>query len=243
MDSDTIESVRKKLASARSVTVLTGAGISADSGVPTFRGKEGLWKQFRAEDLATPEAFGKNPEIVWEWYHWRRGLISTKSPNRAHTALVQLEKRVELFTLITQNVDGLHPLAGSQNIVELHGNLWRLRCTGCRRVVEDRSLDLPLLPKCRDCLSLLRPDVVWFGEAIDPEDLEKSIKASGEGEIMLVIGTSGVVQPAASFASLAKSRGAFVVEINPVPSLGPVPDAALAGKASETLPRLIEPAR
>src|SRR3569832_1349924 len=166
-----IEALRKKLASARSVTVLTGAGISAESGVPTFRGEEGLWKLFRPEELATPEAFGARPQVVWKWYHWRRQMISTKKPNRAHLSLAELEKKVSL-TLITQNVDGLHTDAGSRNPIELHGSLWRLRCTGCNRIMEERSLHLPLLPKCERCFALLRPDVVWFGEAIDPENLE-----------------------------------------------------------------------
>jgi NAD-dependent deacetylase len=232
-----IESLRQKLATARSVTVLTGAGISADSGVPTFRGEEGLWKQFRPEELATPEAFDANPEVVWEWYHWRRKIISTKEPNRAHLSLAELEEKVPL-TLITQNVDGLHTVAGSRNLIELHGSLWRLRCTGCRQVVEERSLQLPLLPKCNLCFALFRPDVVWFGEAIDPANLEKSIAASREGEILLVIGTSAVIQPAASFASLAKSEGAFVIEINPVPALEAIADASLIGRAAEMIPQL-----
>lgn len=237
MPAGQIEALRKKLASARSVTVLTGAGISADSGVPTFRGEEGLWKQFRPEELATPEAFDAQPEVVWEWYHWRRQNISTKEPNRAHFSLAELEKRVPL-TLITQNVDGLHTAAGSRNLIELHGSLWRLRCTGCNRTKEERSLHLSLLPKCERCSALLRPDVVWFGEAINPENLEKSIAASREGEILLVVGTSAVVQPAASFASLAKREGAFVIEVNPVPALEAVADASLAGRASEMIPQL-----
>lgn len=238
MAASQIISLQRKLASARSVTILTGAGISADSGVPTFRGEEGLWKQFKAEELATPEAFDANPEIVWEWYHWRRGIISTKEPNSAHAALVEIEKKIPSFTLITQNVDGLHALAGSRNFIELHGNLWRLRCTGCNRVVEERSLQLPLLPKCSLCSALMRPDVVWFGESLDSNHLERSFRACREGEIMLVIGTSAVVQPAASFASVAKNAGAFVIEINTVPSLGAVADAALTGRASEMLPQL-----
>ena len=232
-----IASLQKKLVSARSITVLTGAGISADSGVPTFRGEGGLWKRFKAEELATPEAFDADPEAVWEWYHWRRGMISTKHPNPAHTSLVEIAKKIPL-TLITQNVDGLHTVAGSRNLIELHGNLWRLRCTGCSRVVENRSLHLPLLPKCPFCSALLRPDVVWFGEAIDPANLERSINASREGEVMLVIGTSAAVQPAASFASIAKTSGAFVIEINTVPALETVADASLIGRASEMLPEL-----
>lgn len=237
MSVDQIESLQQKLAAARSVTILTGAGISADSGVPTFRGDEGLWKQFRPEELATPEAFDARPEVVWEWYHWRREIISTKRPNRAHLSLAELEKKIPV-TLITQNVDGLHTAAGTRNLIELHGSLWRLRCTGCNQVREERSLELPLLPKCPLCFALLRPDVVWFGEAIDPTNLEKSIAACREGEILLVVGTSAVVQPAASFASLAKKEGAFVIEINPVPALEAIADASLTGRASEMIPPL-----
>ena len=238
MLADQIEWIQQKVASARSITVLTGAGISADSGVPTFRGEEGLWKKFKAEELATPEAFEANPEVVWEWYHWRRNLISTKRPNRAHHALVELEAKIPSFSLITQNVDGLHTLAGSKNVVELHGSIWRVRCTACGHVIENRSLHLPLLPKCNLCFAPLRPDVVWFGETLDPADLEKSIDASRQGEIMLVIGTSGMVQPAASFASMAKSQGAFVIEINTVPSFEAVADISWVGRASEMTPRL-----
>jgi NAD-dependent deacetylase len=238
---DQIGWIRQKLASAYSVTVLTGAGISAESGVPTFRGEEGLWKNFRAEELATPQAFDSNPEVVWEWYHWRRDLLSTKQPNQAHLSLVELEAKIPSFTLITQNVDGLHTLARSKNIIELHGNIWRVRCTGCGHVVETRSLHLPLLPKCNLCLALLRPDVIWFGETLDPINLEKSIDASGQAEIMIVIGTSGMVQPAASFASIAKSRGAFVIEINTVPSFEAVADISLVGRASEMTPQLTGP--
>lgn len=235
-----IKAARDRLASARSITVLTGAGISADSGVPTFRGEGGLWKRFRAEALATPEAFESHPEIVWEWYHWRRKIISEKRPNRAHEALVLLERARPGFTLITQNVDGLHALAGSRKMIELHGSLWRMRCTGCGEVTENRSLDLPLLPVCERCRALLRPDVVWFGEAIDPVDLEKSLAACKTAEVLLVVGTSGVVQPAASFVSLAKAHGAFTIEINTVDSEVIDRDALLIGRASEQVPRLID---
>ncbi|MBI3803791.1 MAG: NAD-dependent deacylase [Nitrospirae bacterium] len=235
-----IKEVQDRIASVRSITVLTGAGISADSGVPTFRGEGGLWKQFRAEELATPEAFESQPEIVWEWYHWRRKIISGKQPNPAHDALVLLEKACPAFTLITQNVDGLHRLAGTQKIIELHGSLWRMRCVSCGRVTENRSLDLPLLPECDRCHARLRPDVIWFGEAIDPTDLQKSIDACRSGELFLVIGTSGVVQPAASFASIARSSGAFTVEINMVDSMLPGRDLLLTGRAAEVVPKLTE---
>lgn len=238
-DQSDINAARDRISSARSIAVLTGAGISADSGVPTFRGDGGLWKQFRAEALATPEAFESHPEIVWEWYHWRRKIIAEKRPNPAHDALVVLERSCSDFTLITQNVDGLHLLAGSRKIIELHGSLWRVRCTDCGRTTENRSLDLPPLPACEGCHALLRPDVVWFGEAINPVDLQKSLEACRSAEVFLVVGTSGVVQPAASFASLAKAHGAFTIEINTVDSELVDCDAWLTGRASEMVPQLI----
>jgi NAD-dependent deacetylase len=239
LDAHQLDLVRERIENAAFLTVLTGAGISAESGIPTFRGEGGLWKQFKAEELATPEAFQDAPGIVWEWYHWRRELISKKRPNRAHDALVILEEKTPGFTLITQNVDGLHTLAGSRNIIELHGTLWKTRCTGCHQVVEDRSPTMPLLPTCDMCNTMLRPHVVWFGEGIDPPDLEVSLKACRECEVFLVIGTSSVVQPAASFAALARSGGAFIVEINVTSALQIRPDASLIGKAADILPQLL----
>lgn len=239
LDIRQIDLVREKLENADFITVLTGAGISAESGIPTFRGEGGLWKQFKAEELATPEAFRATPGIVWEWYQWRREMISKKSPNRAHDALVKLEEKTPGFTLITQNVDGLHTLAGNRNIIELHGTLWKTQCTGCHRVIEDRALKMPPLPVCGVCHQVLRPHVVWFGEGIDPVDLEGSLKACRECEIFLVIGTSSVVQPAASFASLARSEGAFIAEVNVAPALQIRPDASLTGKAADILPQLL----
>lgn len=237
--SETIEQVRASIAAAGSVAVLTGAGISADSGIPTFRGEGGLWKQYRAEELATPEAFRRDPKTVWEWYQWRRQLLSTKKPNAAHDALAAFEEKRAAFTLITQNVDGFHALAGSRNVIELHGNIWKTRCTGCLRITENRSLELPSLPLCDLCHTLVRPHIVWFGEGIDPVDLEKSISACRDADVLLVIGTSGMVQPAASFASLAKAGGVCVVEINIEPALSFTPDATLRGRASEIVPRLL----
>jgi NAD-dependent deacetylase len=161
-----ISLIRGALAQARRVVVLTGAGISAESGVPTFRGADGLWRNLRATDLATPEAFARDPALVWEFYNWRRELLGQLSPNAAHRALVALEQRVPDFWLITQNIDGLHHAAGSRRVLELHGNIWRLRCTGCGRMTEDRQ-PLPARPICRACGQLLRPHVVWFGESLD----------------------------------------------------------------------------
>ncbi len=234
-----IEVARNKIEAASSLMVLSGAGISAESGVPTFRGAEGLWKQYRAEDLATPEAFRRDPTLVWEWYQWRRALIATKKPNAAHEALVTMERSLKDFRLVTQNVDGLHPMAGSEKMVELHGNIWKLRCTACGRITEDRSLDLPALPKCQDCDALLRPHIVWFGEAIDPENLQASMAACRACDVMLVVGTSALVQPAASFAAIAKTSGAMVIEVNPNPALTHCADLLLLGRAAEILPQLL----
>ena len=232
--------VRSRLAEARAVAVLTGAGISADSGVPTFRGSDGLWRNFKAEDIATPQAFLKNPKLVWEWYNWRRELIATKVPNPAHQALVTLEKRTQDFILITQNVDDLHGQAGSQKLIEIHGNIWKVRCTICKEVSVNKEIPIPILPYCLRCHGLLRPHIVWFGESLVPSHVQQSIKALENCDMMLVIGTSGIIQPAASFADTAKSAGAFVVEVNlkPTPHMGSI-DISLQGRAAEIIPQLL----
>ncbi len=241
---DSIEQVKRRIAAARHVTVLTGAGISADSGIPTFRGEDGLWRDFRAEDLATPEAFARDPKLVWEWYDWRRGIIASKSPNPGHRALAGLEKKVPGFTLITQNVDGFHALAGSRDPIELHGNIWKVRCTRCGEVSINRDVPIPIPPHCETgepaCGGLLRPHIVWFGEALFESDIQASMGALQACDLMLVVGTSGVVWPAASFAPVARSAGAYVVEVNPNPSaLSDQVDQVLQGRASEVLPRLL----
>lgn len=223
------------------VVVLTGAGISQESGIPTFRGPEGLWRNFRPEDLATPQAFQRDPRLVWQWYDWRRGLIAQIRPNPGHLALVALEEQVPDFTLITQNVDGLHRRAGSRRLLEIHGSLWEVRCTGCGRVQEDRRVPLPLLPHCEACGALLRPGVVWFGEALNPARLQAAQGALGQAQVLLVVGTSGVVQPAASFPLWAKQSGARLAEINADPTpLTPHCDFVLPGKAGEVLPALLD---
>jgi NAD-dependent deacetylase len=227
----------------RSVAVLTGAGISAESGVPTFRGEDGLWRTYRAEDLATPEAFDRDPHLVWEWYDWRRGLIAGCRPNAAHQALAEMERRLDDLTLITQNVDGLHQMAGSRNVVELHGSIWRMRCTqGCQPPWEDRTVPLALaggaLPRCPNCGSLARPDIVWFGESLPGEALTAALAAAQRCQVMLVVGTSALVQPAASLPLFALRRGAYVVEINTQPT--PLSDAAhevIREPAASALPR------
>ena len=233
--------LREVLKKADRVAVLTGAGISAESGVPTFRGDDGLWRNYRATDLATPRAFARDPELVWQFYNWRRDLISKVTHNPAHRALVELENLVPDFTIITQNVDGLHLLAGSRNVIEIHGNLWKVRCTECRAITLDRSPDLGNSPRCKACGGLLRPHVVWFGEALDPEILGQAVDVSRSCRVMLVIGTSSVVQPAASLALEAQSGGAQLAEIN----LESTPhshfmDFTFHGKAGDIVPRLVE---
>jgi NAD-dependent deacetylase len=229
-----------RLGRARRVAVLTGAGVSAESGVPTFRGAGGLWGQFRAEDLATPEAFQRNPKLVWEWYDSRRQLIAGCQPNAAHRAIALLERRAPEFLLITQNVDGLHHLAGSVRLVELHGNLWRVRCLDEGRVAENHEVPLQALPPRCGCGGLLRPDVVWFGEALPPEALQEAFDFAESCDVFLVVGTSVVVQPAASLPTIAKRRGAYVVEVNLEPTpLTPLAHESHHGKAAEILPRLL----
>jgi NAD-dependent deacetylase len=232
-----------RLRAAERIVAMTGAGVSAESGIPTFRGADGLWRQYRAEDLASPQAFARDPELVWEWYNWRRELIASRAPNAAHRALVEIEKRAPYFVLVTQNVDGLHHAAGSRDVVELHGNIWRVRCTGCGIEREDRDVPIAIPPRCGSCSSLMRPGVVWFGEPLPEGALEQAYAEAQRADVVLVIGTSGVVQPAASLVWAAKSAGAFAIEMNldPTPHTGAV-DVSIMGKAGETLPALVEEA-
>jgi NAD-dependent deacetylase len=235
-----LELARERLALANSVAVLTGAGISAESGIPTFRGADGLWKSFRPEDLATPQAFARDPRLVWEWYNWRRERIAKAEPNAAHRALVKLEEAKPSFTLITQNVDGLHNLAGSRRILKLHGDVWRLRCTACGEDWIDRSAPLSAIPPLCTCGGLARPGVVWFGEALPEGILREAEQAAVAAEVFLVVGTSAVVYPAAGLLPYAKQNGATVIEINlePTPFSGMV-DFAFHERAGELLPKLV----
>jgi NAD-dependent deacetylase len=224
-----------------SVTVLTGAGISAESGVPTFRGQGGLWRTYRAEDLATPGAFERDPHMVWEWYDYRRRIVAGIEPNPAHYAITRLEQEFADFLLVTQNVDGLHARAGTKRMVELHGNLFRVRCTREGRISENDETPLTEIPPRCACGALLRPDVVWFGETIPEKVLGAAFEASRHCDIMLVIGTSGVVQPAASMPLMAKQAGAGVIEVNPDPTpITPFVDVHLDGRAGEVVPHLVE---
>lgn len=235
-----IKELKDKLRKAKAVAVLTGAGISAESGVPTFRGDGGLWKQFRAVDLATPEAFSRDPKLVWEFYNWRRELLAPLKPNPGHFALAEIERLVPKFTLITQNIDGLHRVAGSRNMLELHGNIWWVRCTSCGGLVEDRRMPLPELPACESCGALLRPHVVWFGEMLDPEVLNGAFEAISSCDLMIVVGTSGTVQPAASMGVQAKRGGATVAEVNLEPTpYSDVYHISISGKSGEILPQLL----
>ena len=191
----------------RRVVVFTGAGVSAESGIPTFRGEGGLWRSFRAEDLATPHAFARDPKLVWEWYEWRRGLVRDAQPNDAHRAIARLENAV----VVTQNVDGLHTRGGSHDVVELHGNIFRARCMRehTTRDAFDAFSEMP--PRC-ECGALLRPDVVWFGEPLPPEEWERATEEISKADLLLVIGTSRVVYPAAGLVDLCRG---LIIEINP----------------------------
>ena len=242
-----MQALRLALSEADSVVALTGAGISAESGIPTFRGPGGLWRNFSPEKLATPEAFGQDPRLVWEWYDWRRGIIRGAQPNPGHHALVELERRKavesqreESFTLVTQNVDGLHDRAGSRNTVKLHGDIWLVRCLACG--AEERKEQVPLqpLPPHCHCRGLLRPGVVWFGEPLPQDEWQRAFGASSHARVFLVIGTSPAVYPAAGLAQVACETGAKMAIVNPDPTpLDGMADWVLRGPAGEILPRLL----
>ncbi len=221
--------------------VLTGAGISAESGVPTFRGKEGLWGKFRPEQLATMEAFIASPDIVWEWYNWRRELIAEVKPNPGHFALCDMESSFDRFTLITQNVDNLHRLAGSTEVLELHGNIYHSKCCDCNVAVDlDADVDPAAIPSCEKCGGQIRPDVVWFGEMLSAEVIHDAFRAAERAQVFLSIGTSGLVHPAASLPLVAKQHGATLVEINPDRTpLSDIADYYFAAKSGELLPELV----
>jgi NAD-dependent deacetylase len=220
-------------AAPRNVVVLTGAGVSADSGIPTFRGAGGLWREYRAEDLATPEAFRRDPRMVWEWYEWRRGLIRAAEPNAAHDAIARLPDAV----VVTQNVDGLHARAGSADVIELHGNIFRVRCVqeGNPRMHVEAFSSLP--PRC-ECGALLRPDVVWFGEALPEDAFERAAELVHAADAVLVVGTSGVVYPAAGLVRLTRGLS---IEVNPEASaLSSTCTFAVAARASAAVPPIVE---
>ena len=226
--------------------MLTGAGISAESGVPTFRGEGGLWKSYRSEDLATPEAFARDPRLVWEWYGWRRDVVMRCAPNAAHVALARAADRRDM-TIATQNVDGLHAAADTPEraLVELHGSLFRIRCTTCAWRAADRSaIDASspeTLPQCTACGALARPDIVWFGEALEPAHIDRAFSEADAADVCVVIGTSAVVQPSASLASVTRHAGGAVIEVNPVETpITSIATVSIRGTAVEAVPRLFE---
>lgn len=230
-----------RLREARHVAVLTGAGISAESGIPTFRDpQDGLWSRFRPEDLATKAAFSRDPKLVWNWYEWRRRLIRQAQPNAAHLALVRMESLVRTFSLITQNVDGLHARAGSRRLFELHGNIMRNKCFKENILMEPAENDEEQPPVCRQCGSWLRPDVVWFGEGLPQAALDAAVDAAADCDIFFSVGTSAAVSPASELPQMAQAGGALVVEINPEPTrlTGSVA-LSLRGPAGPILSRLV----
>jgi NAD-dependent deacetylase len=233
--------LKSVLTRAERVVAFTGAGISAESGVPTFRGADGIWKKMRPEELASMNGFMKNPALVWEWYAHRKQIIGNVQPNAGHAALARMEKVFPHVAVITQNIDNLHRRAGSSNVMELHGNIERNYCMQCGRTYA--GLDVPLkdgVPTCTRCAGLIRPDVVWFGEMLPEEEWENSVRATASADLFLSIGTSAVVYPAASLPLMAKQQGAFLVEVNPEPTpLTERADEYLRGPAGMVIPELL----
>lgn len=248
-----VQQAAQLLQSAKRVCILTGAGISAESGIPTFRDKQtGLWEKFRAEDLASPVAFARDPKLVWSWYQWRRQLVHDKAPNPAHRALAQWQQKAaspssdQHLTLITQNVDDLHEQASS-DAIHLHGHLWKNRCSQCDKGYKDQAdaKDRPLdfdeaLVTCQHCGGYIRPDIVWFGESLPVAAWQTAEEAAASCDVFMSIGTSSLVYPAAGLAQLAKQNGANIIEINPSPTPSTVVDITLAAKAGIIMPLLVK---
>jgi NAD-dependent deacetylase len=233
-----LEKCVELLLNASYVIALTGAGISQESNVPTFRGEEGIWRQYNAMELATPNAFHQNPSLVWEWYAWRQDLIAKCQPNPAHLVLAKWETKGILKTLITQNVDGLHRRAGSKNLLLVHGSLWKLKCTRCA-YKSDVSAPETGIPQCPDCQANLRPDVVWFGESLSREVLDQVLIELERSDVIMVVGTSAMVQPSASFPLIVQRRGGRIIEVNTEATpLTAIADVHLRGKAGELLSKI-----
>lgn len=257
------ERAKELLAASQYLCVLTGAGISAESGIRTFRDAGGLWEDHSIEKVATPQGFAEDPELVWGFYNARRKAADIAAPNAAHLTLARMELNLarqgrkkaprtngngnshgnrspETMTILTQNIDGLHQQAGSRNVVELHGSIWKVRCTQCGEISNDFPIQLPILPYCEECKGLLRPHVVWFGEALEEEVLDEAEKAVKSCDLFLVIGTSAVVQPAASYPFMAAARRVPVIEVNVEhTAVSAIATVSLQGKAGEILPRII----
>ena len=237
-----LEKIAEIASNCSRIVVLTGAGVSAESGVPTFRGKEGMWDKLKPEDLASMEGFMANTEIVWEWYNWRRELMERVFPNPGHHALTALEKLSDKFTLITQNVDGLHETAKTKNILELHGNISRNKCSLCNLILDEKiNIDPKAIPVCEKCGGKIRPDVVWFGEMLDDRIISKAFSEAEHSELFFSIGTTAIVQPAGALPLSAKQNGAVLVEINIEETvLTPSVDYFISGKSGEILPKIVE---
>jgi NAD-dependent deacetylase len=243
MDLPEIDSIELTPDHLESVVVLTGAGISSESGVPTFRGEGGLWRQYRPEELATPQAFAADPQLVWEWYLFRRQIIASAKPNPGHAALVDLEGLLgNRLALITQNVDGLHRRAGNREPLELHGNIFVNRCNDCSQRFPDDTLNFDTLPPvCANCQGPIRPDVVWFGENLNAVTIEDAFSRSRLSTLFLSVGTSAIVHPAASLPVVAKENGAHLIEINPDSTpISPLADTVIRATSAEALPLLVE---
>lgn len=242
MNRSDLERAAAVLRKAKRVVVMTGAGVSAESGVPTFRAADGLWEGHRIEEVATPEGFFADPEKVWRFYDGRRQNLARVSPNPGHEVMARWQERFAAYTLVTQNVDGLHQRAGSRGVLELHGSIWRVRCAECHREREDRTVPLAELPpRCALCGGLERPGVVWFGEILPQDTLDAAARAAVKADAALVAGTSSLVYPAAGLVELAAGSGATVIEVNPVASaLAQLAEVALRGPSGEVLPVLEE---
>jgi NAD-dependent deacetylase len=239
---DSIKRARDLLHKSQRPIALAGAGLSAESGVPTFRGAGGLWRSLSFQDLATPEGFARNPQLVWEWYAERRDNGAACKPNPGHYALAEIERKRPDFWLLTQNVDGLSARAGSTRVIEFHGSIWRIKCTGCGFVAEDRSVPTNLDNHCKQCTGgRIRPDVVWFGEALDNQNLAHADKLANACDLLLVVGTSAQVYPAAGYVPMAARAGADIIEINPeATQMSSLATVTLRSPVGEVLPKLVE---
>lgn len=235
-----LEGIRDEITASTRITVFSGAGISAASGIPTFRGEQdSLWSRYRPEELATPTAFASNPELVWRWYDWRRGLIAAAGPNAAHQAVADLEKSAKVV-VVTQNVDGYHQTAGSSRVLEYHGSIWIVRCVDCGAEGLDSRVPIPIVPTCTTCNGMLRPGVVWFGEGIDPTVMRESAQAAAGCDFFLVVGTAGAVYPAAGLVAAAREAGARIIEFNLERSgVSHQTDLFVRGSAADTMGFLV----
>ncbi|MER3329930.1 MAG: NAD-dependent deacylase, partial [Candidatus Kapaibacterium sp.] len=236
-----ISKVVDKLIEAKNISVLTGAGVSAESGIATFRDPEGLWAKFNPQELASIDGFMSNPERVWSWYQYRVKIVNEAKPNRGHFALAEFEKLNNNFNLITQNVDGLHQRAGSRNVIELHGSIIRNKCFSCNEIHYDLVIDKNQLNNCKYCNGLIRPDVVWFGEMLPEKEIESAQVCASSSDVFFSIGTSAEVYPAADLPIIAIRNGAFIIEINPNKTqLSDYVDLKISLPSGDVLPLIIE---